>query len=124
MVTATPPHPSLSGLTHQKFVTLPVQCRSVCVVGEGGLPIFCHPDTQANRVFLHHSRMLAVEMQRERENGESSTSGNFKNQKGHTSLPLIFHWAKQVVWHDIVSRGHVKGKVEFCNVPRRAARNI
>lgn len=86
----------------------------MCVGGEGVLAEvgegFCLSFlTQKPRLLvLYRHSMLAVALQRERENGESSTSGNFKNQK----RCLASH--------------HVKGmgKVPFCYEPGRAARNI
>ena len=50
---------------------------------------------------------------------KSSTSGNFKSWKRHTSLLLIFYWPKQVVWPQIMTRGW-----ERCSFAMRLERQL
>ena len=82
-------------------------------------------------VLHHHSRMLAIALQREGEIVESSASGNFKNQKRHQirsyqslsrvrlfATPwiafLIFHWPEQVVCHHIMPWGWGRCSFAVC----------
>lgn len=80
------------------------------------VPIFCHQEPKTDSLRLYNVGRCHC---RGKGNEKSSTSGNFKSWKRHTSLVLIFYWPKQVVWPQIMTRGW-----ERCSFAMRLERQL